>query len=172
MYLKKPQFFGQWKFIAIDPSGNEISIPREGVEKTKEALVHKVFSQLKSFDEATDGRYLEKVRKQAQKHGLELQEYIAKVVEHQVCLRGSPTLCWDDGFGDTLHSFAMKVDNWVESLPVGSTAARAAVRVATFIATGKSQRRLSGCSKCGGTRTFSPDANNLGRAGTLNRITK
>lgn len=170
MHIKRRNFFSKWDFIAIDPSGQELKIPRNGYAKSREELVEMVFSQLKQFDAATNGEYLKKARKSA--GDMDLKAYLAKVVEHQVCLRVGREFCYDDGFGDTMHGLAVRIDNWVDGLGVGKKAAIAAVQVATFLATGKKQRKLGGCSRCGGTRKFSSDANNLGRAGTLNKLTK
>lgn len=170
MHVKNKNYFSKWAFTALDPSGKDFRIPREGYENSLNDLVNKVFSQLKEFDTTTNGEYLSKARSQARKHDLELRGYIQKVVEHQVCLNSPRGACYDDGFGDTLHSFAVKIDSWIDSMGAGKKVGETIVKVATFLATGKAQRKLSECGRCGGTRKFEAGSDNLGRAGTLNKL--
>jgi len=170
MYLKNRMQFSSWEFFLEDPDGNEIRIPEKGKYASSiDQIFHMVMDQIDQFPE----EYTDMIRFNAGKLTTPWRSYIKKVIEHQICIRNNrpDELCWNDGFGDKLHSLTKKIDVVIDHLPKFiSSAAQMAVRAVTKAATGKSSPRIGGCATCGGTRTFNPGVQNLGRVGKLNVV--
>lgn len=104
---------------------------------------------------------------QMRNQGMEVPENFAEIVEHQVCLRFQRPLdfCYSGGLGDDLHQkwiapFLSKTADQLSKLgKLGKAVASIVNKVRT-------------CTGCGGTRVFKSGSNNMGRAGTLNQLSK
>lgn len=171
MTIKDHTRFGEWKFYLVDPvTGADLKIPI-GEPKTQSlpALVQLVAAQMEEFDRITDNKYSAKARQEASNKGMNLNQYISLLIEHQICVRSSNSsdLCWSNGVGDVVHGLFTKVDGLVANLP--APLKRIAASIIEKI-TPSSSQTLGGCSSCGGTRSFTPDASNRGRVGKLNDI--
>lgn len=167
MKLKDPLQFSRWQFYCQSPDGTQIKLPIDSeYAASQEALYGLVFSQFDSFG----NEYKTQISLQAAKLNMTYTEYVKKSIEHQICLRNAEEeLCWEDGFGDEIHSFLSHVDDMIESAPkILKVVGKAVTSVSTLLATGKAQKNFRGCSTCGGTRTFVAAKNNLGRAGAVN----
>jgi len=130
-------------------------------------LTSLVMGQVKQFPQS----YMDGISFNASKLDISPGKYIMAAIEHQICLRESDPkqMCWNGGIGDKIHTLAGDIDRAIAKAPsIISKVGIAAVKAATLVTTGKAHRKLGTCSTCGGTRVFSPNANNLGRAGTLN----
>lgn len=94
--------------------------------------------------------------------GITVPQNIEEIIEHQICLRQpNPTsACWKSGIGDSLHHSIFKPLSEKLASAISSFAPKAAARV----------RSIGGCSSCSGTKTYDQRRNNLGRAGTLNKL--
>ena len=127
---------------------------------------------------ATQGEsgYKDRAVAESRRLGKSYSQYIGELLEHQICLRAgglSSGICQGSGLGDTLHTFSGKVDDTIEKAPdfikkplqklISSTVLRK--ESGDIRRTG----RVSGCSGCGGTRTFTKAAWNFGRVGKLNK---
>lgn len=167
MNLKSINTFSRWRFYCEAPDGSELKIPiDDDYSPSLKALQELVFDQFLEFGED----YTTPIEIEAAKLNLGYSAYVLKTIEHQICLReNDPKLCWDNGFGDEIHSALASVDRVIDSSPaIIKEAARSVVKVITRLGTGKAQARFQGCASCGGTKTFSPTHANLGRAGALN----
>lgn len=96
-------------------------------------------------------------------NGMEVPENLSKIVEHQICLRQPEPkkVCFNGGIGDSIHHnvakpFLLKVSKVAEKVGAKSVS--------------KVAKAVGGCSYCGGTKTYEQGRNNLGRAGTLNKL--
>lgn len=99
------------------------------------------------------------VRAAMKNNGVEAPDELAKIIQHQICLRADDpeSLCWSGGIGDDLHHkwvkpFLVKVADVVKGGIISSLA-----------------RALSSCGGCSGTRVYKPGENALGRAETINK---
>lgn len=134
---------------------------------TMHSLVDLVIRQIASWD--VEGyEYSKKPREEAERLGIDWYAYIARNIEHQICLDLPKGQCWR-GAGDNLHEFFKGIDDLVEKLPkpvqmlsVGVT------KVMTKVATGTAQKKFGSCRTCGGSRKFSSEGKNLGRKELLN----
>lgn len=117
----------------------------------------------------------EQVKRVFRNLGMEIPDNLSVIVEHQICLnQSSPTTaCWSSGIGDDLHH------KWIAPFlnriaDVAAPSARTAVTTGVVSkvrnAVAKAVRKVAGCSSCKGTRTYKQGVNNLGRAGTLNKL--
>lgn len=104
------------------------------------------------------------VRNAFSKAGIPVPAQLAKIVEHQICIRQAnpKSVCFMGGLGDDIHHNLAK--------PVLRSIEMFAGRV-KMNAVARTARRVGGCAGCGGTKTYKSGKNNLGRAGTLNKIT-
>lgn len=146
----------------------EITVPYQGVAKSADSLYEMVESAFDEFDKLTKEEYSAKAKSRARELGKTWKQYIQMLVEHQICVRiknVSPAyvskLCSSSGIGDTIHMLVSKTEETVIS------AAVSAVKAITH-RTVKISPKASKCSACGGTQTFDPTRDNLGRAGKLN----
>lgn len=105
-------------------------------------------------------------------NGVIVPTNLTEVIEHQICLRQSNPMdvCYSGGIGDDLHHrfikpFLLSAAENIEGAGSGvlGNIANAASRVL---------RSVANCVGCAGTRVYDQSANNLGRAGTLNKITE
>ncbi len=148
-----------------DPAGEEITVPQTGTN-TLPSLLNIVMSLIAAYDNATNQEYSKVQRELAEAEGTDFREYIGKIIEHQLCLRMVGRVdCWNDGYGDKLHSKLSAVDGFVEYTP---PLIRKALQFAVSKITPSRSRSFSGCAACGGTMVFSPELDNLGRAGKWN----
>lgn len=94
--------------------------------------------------------------------GMNVPENLAAIIEHQICLRQPNPVasCWSGGLGDTLHH------KWIK--PFISRASDAVKALTGY----SGLEAVSNCQTCSGTKVYKAGANNLGRAGTLNKIGK
>jgi len=127
---------------------------------------------------------LNKTEAQFRNLGMEVPENLREIIEHQICLRQpNPTAsCWSSGIGDDLHHKWIKpfltrvADTLDKPTPFPDKATRSPKRTFTsFVskatkAAASTIRRVASCGSCGGSRTYKQGSNNLGRAGTLNRL--
>lgn len=142
--------------------------------------------QANGLDTLTD-----KTAAQFRNLGMEVPENLREIIEHQICLRQpNPTAsCWSGGLGDDLHHkwigpfltrIADSLDGSTGSPPTAppfpDKATRSPKRVFRgFIskaahAVAQTARRVASCGSCGGSRTYRQGSNNLGRAGSLNKL--
>lgn len=174
MRLRNPQFFSRYEFFMLDPHGSEVRIPREGFAQNISQLTELAWSQMGSFDAATQNQYTELLRQEAEKNGLSPKAYLRQVIEHQICLRSAKDACWNDGIGDTVHTFFKKIDGWIDNSKYNlvKKIGKAVTMAATYVATGTSQKSFGSCSKCGGTKSYDANKSSLGRAGKVNQFFK
>jgi hypothetical protein len=168
MILKDKSKFTRWQFWMQDPEGNEFCLPGENEYASSfPALYTLIMDQIKAFPPS----YKDLVRHNADKLGMTFSQYIEMSIEHQICKRQPNPLdvCWEGGLGDHIHTLAGKIDAVVDTMPsMFKSMAELATGALTFATTGKAQKRFGSCQTCGGTKTFSPDKNSLGRAGIVN----
>jgi len=127
----------------------------------------------------------DKTASQFRNLGMEVPENLREIIEHQICLRQpNPTSsCWSSGIGDDLHHkwikpFLTRVADALEGKQPAfpDKATRSPKRRFTGMISqaaktvAKAARRVASCGSCGGSRTYKQGTNNLGRAGSLNRI--
>lgn len=105
--------------------------------------------------------------RQMENQGVEVPPNLQEIIEHQICVRFSKPseYCWNSGIGDEIHNqwavpFLDRMATLTSSLGV----------VGQVVA--KAVQKIKGCQSCGGTRTYKQGANNLGRAGSLNKLSK
>jgi hypothetical protein len=168
MHVKDHNQVGNWNFKLENPSGVEVTIPDDpkGISRLNH-LVRIVISVLNVYDGATGGEYTKKQRELAAEKGVSFEEYMGRVIQHQFCIRNKQTVkCLNDGWGDDIHSALSAVDGYIEKTP--QVIQRAAGKMISRITPSKS-RTFRGCSRCGGTSVFKATADNLGRAGKLNK---
>jgi hypothetical protein len=170
MIVKNKSAFGEWKFFLIHPeNGSELKLPidRENAQSISE-ITQIVVAQMTEFDRISGGQYTSKAKEEAASRNISFPAYVNLLIQHQICLKnGGNNICWEGGIGDTIHKMFSKIDGLVAKMPKALQSAAAAVFKAV---TPSGSRTLGGCSSCGGTKTFNPNVNNLGRAGTLNKI--
>lgn len=168
MTLKEPAKFSNWSFIVEDPEGKEIEIPSGGrYANTLSQLTAAVLQHIAAYDGATNGEYSKNQRELADKEGVTFDKYIQMLIQHQICLRYKGSVpCWT-GLGDKIHLALSAVDGFVAKTP---EVVRQRMERAIKVMTPSKSKTLGGCSACGGTRKMDPNANNLGRAGFLNRM--
>lgn len=167
MRVANPNQVTNWRFFLIDPNGEEVIIPPEGGHSTKDKLVRQVMSYIGMYDNITSREYSKEQRALALEAGKSFEEYISKLVEHQVCIRNKSVKCFNDGVGDKIHEAMGKVDGYIEKAPLP---VRKIIERMVASVTPSRSKTLGGCGGCGGTRVMSPNRNNLGRAGRLNRL--
>lgn len=156
----------EWKFSMLSPDGRTVELGPFGSIYT---LVNQIMSYIGVYDGMTENKYSEKLKEQAAivTDG-NLEKYVKLLAEHQMCINNKAIKCWSGGVGDDVHTVISKVEGFViDNAP--EPIVRLVRRFATAVTKGKSST-VTGCSSCGGTRTMDPKVNNLGRAGTLNRI--
>lgn len=112
---------------------------------------------------------------QFRNNGMEVPENLRQIVEHQICLRQPNPLesCWSGGLGDDIHHkwispFLSKVEKLSDKMVKG----RKGIFAKVVAAVGGVARAIRKCGDCGGRKTYEQGKNNLGRAGTLNRISR
>lgn len=174
MRLRRPLNYSNWLFFIEDPEGNELRLPATGHFKNKQEAVTHVTSYINHLAESGHVEYKNTIIAGAGRLGISVTEYSGLLIEHQLCLRNKGVesgLCYNSGFGDTLHQIAGKVDTIIAKAPAPIQKAAKAIlsRVLPKDNKGKPQVRAGGCSRCGGTRTFTANKNNLGRASNLNK---
>lgn len=170
MTIKDTARFGGWFFYMLDPFDlKEIRIPAgNNPEHGIHQLVNRVISQMQEFDKVTNNEYTKKAKERARELSVTFEQYILKLVHHQICLRNQhiPGFCYSNGIGDSIHELLSGVDKVVAKLP--SSLRDAATKIIKKITPSKSAT-LGGCAVCGGSRSFKPKSDNLGRAGKLNK---
>lgn len=169
MKLKDPNRYTRWEFY-LGESG-EYRVPQTGFLLSKNKLVERVIQQMKSLEEQRVYAFYTQLQEEARQKGLEERAYLGLLIEHQICLRakdaGKVGLCFSGGLGDNIHSAISKVESAVlKNIP--QRAKTLYHKVVTAISP-SSGGKLSGCTRCSGTRGFSAKQNNLGRAGKLNK---
>lgn len=166
MRVKNPNQIGTWSFRMLDPEGNTIMVPPSGTLNSIGELLGQVMAHFRIYDSATNGRYSEKQREFADKQGMTFDEFMIQLIEHQMCINGMGQVpCWSGGLGDDIHNVMKGVDKAISKAPFKL---QQAAQVLISKLTPSGSRTLSGCSSCGGTPVMDPNANNLGRAGTVN----
>ena len=103
------------------------------------------------------------VRASFANNGIPIDPNLIKIIEHQICLRHKDpkSACYSGGLGDDIHlNLSKPLLRSIEMVAKG-VHANGVARMA---------KKLSGCSSCGGTKTYKKGVNNLGRAGTLNKL--
>lgn len=170
MTIKDTSKFGEWRFSLINPENNqEFSLPIGGGKaKSIQELTGLVVAQMDEFDRITGGEYTKKAREEAAKKNKSFPAYVNLMIHHQLCVRYNPSmpgLCYSNGLGDNIHTMFKGLDKVIEKMPhlVRSAAAAVTKRITN------GEVKLGGCQSCGGTRSFNPKKNNLGRAGKLNK---
>lgn len=169
MKLKNHLTFGSWAFY-IGEGDEQIRVPAQGYLRTRRSLVNAVRDTLTTLAAQGQPDFLRRAEEEAGAVDMSIGRYIETLVEHQICLRMSNNrqFCLPSGIGDKLHSFVASVDSAVSKAP--SPVRRVFERVAEAVTkkvSGEAHKRLSGCSACGGSRSFRKDTWNLGRAGRL-----
>lgn len=168
MRPKEPRQIGAWTFHMEDPEGNAIQVPPGGAFTNIDELHAAVLQYMQIFDGVTDNAYTKTQRELAESHKLQFTDYIMELIQHQMCVRNVGSIpCWSSGLGDSLHKAAGMVDTAISILP---TTARTVMQKMIAKVTPSHSPTLSGCQSCGGTGTFQSGVNNLGRAGTVNKI--
>jgi len=168
MRVQNPNQIASWNFHIIGPDGEEVIIPPERGMPTIGKITNAVMSHIGVWDAHTDNEYSQVQRQLAEESGMEFKAYIMKLIEHQMCLRNKSSIkCWNDGAGDSIHNMLSKVDNYVEKTP---EPIRRLVGAAIAKITPSRTRSFGGCAACGGSRVMSPNQDNLGRAGKVNRL--
>lgn len=168
MILKNSSTFSRWQFYCETPDGDELKLPIDSTyAKNQSHLNEIVLAQFEQFGHD----YKAQIEITASRLNLGYTTYVHKSIEHQICLREDDGMCWEDGFGDDIHSFFKGVDSFVDKAPKAiKVLGQAVTKVMTKMATGKSQPAFKGCATCGGTKTFSVGKNALGRAGAVNNF--
>lgn len=156
-----------WTFSMEDPAGVVFEVPGnpQGANSLEECL-GLTMEYIDAYDNATNGEYSRNQRSLALDASMDFRSFMRKLIEHQMCLRGKAE-CYQDGLGDKLHNVMTKVDAVVASAP--GPLKKVAESIIAAI-TPSHTTTLGGCSRCGGTRTFQKNKDNLGRAGRLNRF--
>ena len=168
MTIKDQTQFGRWSFSMINPeNSSQFTIPiGGGYSKSLAELTNLVSEQMGEFDRVTSGEYTKKAREEAEKKNLSFPAYLSLLIQHQICVLNNNTVpCYSNGIGDDIHSLFKGLDGFVAKMP--SPIRKAAEQLTKAITGG--QKQFGGCQTCGGTRAFNPNANNLGRAGKLNK---
>jgi hypothetical protein len=148
------------------PDGKQLRVNGTSIAQ----LITLVEIQLTAFnDQGYD--YLAPIDKQAAAIGQTRRGFLAIAIENIMCKRepNPEEKCFSDGPGDNLTILSGKIDKIVAGLPKTlGVVAKAAIRAATKVATGKASNQLSTCSICSGTRDITPKKRILGRAGYIN----
>lgn len=140
-------------------------------EHTLQRLIDLVVRQISEFDRLSPD-YSKAARDEAKSLGLDWRQYISYAIQHQICLRMDGLkngLCWG-GAGDKIHQFMQGLDDKVaeQQSSLIRNVATTLTQAATFLATGTAQKKFGGCATCGGRKTFTGRAANLGRAAKIN----
>lgn len=123
------------------------------------------------YFEATDGSVVSinranglvelerEVRASMKNNGVEPPADLAKIIQHQICLRADDprSLCWSGGIGDDLHH------KWIKPFLVKVADATKGGVISSLA------RALASCSGCSGTKVYRAGKNALGRAETVNK---
>lgn len=169
MKLKNHLTYGSWAFY-IGEGDEQVRVPTEGFLRTRRALVNAVRDHLSALASQGKPEFLHRAEEEAAAVDMSIGRYIEAIVEHQICIRMSSSRqhCAPSGIGDKLHSFVASVDDAVAKLPkpVRKMFEKVSEAVTKKIS-GESHQRLSGCSACGGSRSFKKNTWNLGRAGRM-----
>lgn len=169
MRLKRPERFTKWEFFFGE--NDDYRIPLHDYAKSKNHLISLVISTAESLQKQGAGNYLDKLKEEADSYGMELNQYVSLLVEHQICVRatdaGKGSLCWASGLGDKIHSVISKIES--KALSVLPKKATKVYNAAVSHILPGSGGRASGCRRCGGTASFSiSQKNNAGRVNKLN----
>lgn len=169
MKLKRPERFTKWEFY-IGENG-DYRVPVHDYARSKTQLVTLVIGTAESLQKQGAGDYLDKLKQEATEFGMELEQYVSLLVEHQICVRavdaGKTGLCWASGLGDKIHSVITKIESKALSVLPGRV--KKVYNAAMSHILPGSNGRASGCRRCGGTASFSiSQKNNAGRVNKLN----
>jgi hypothetical protein len=169
MKLKNHLTFGAWAFY-IGEGDEQIRVPAEGFLRTKRALINAVRDTMMSLASQGKDEYMKRAEEEAAAMNLPIADYFDAIVQHQICTRMSSSkgVCLPSGIGDKIHSFVANVDAAAARMPapVRKTYEQVAAAVTKKIL-GTAHTKLSGCSSCGGTKSFRKSTWNMGRAGRL-----
>jgi len=166
MTIRNPNNFSNWEFFIQAPDGEEVKLKSSTLYK----LTDLVIQQINVWDSETPG-FSDGARQEARDIGLTWYDYIKYSIQHQICVRRdgvSTGLCWKDKLGSKLLALSHGIDDAIAKAPsIIRKVGEALTQTATLMATGESKKKLSGCSVCGGRKTFQPSKRNLGRAGRM-----
>jgi hypothetical protein len=173
MKLKRPLQYGTWAFFIGED--DEIRVPYEGFARTRPALVSTVHQTLLKLAEQGRPEFLDRAKEEAALMKMDLNNFLHAAVEHQICVRSAnKDICQSSGIGDKIHSFVAKIDDAVlgvqsepEKETVVAKAYKAVAQSVTEKISGQAKPRLSSCRSCGGSRSFSGQRLNIGRAGRM-----
>lgn len=173
MELKDPRHFGHWVFYIGGKTDSdvpemeveELRIPSFGYANTKTKLVNMIMIQLLNLASQGINGYLVSLQEEAASYNLPTKEFLSKLVEHQICLRGGRKsgMCWDTGWGDKVHSGFGLVDDLISKAP--SSVKKVYQKIIKIVATPTVLGRVSSCRSCGGSRSLKINKNNRGRSG-------
>jgi hypothetical protein len=169
MKLKNHLQYGTWAFY-IGEDEDTIRIPSEGFARNRKAIVSAVIGTFDSLASQGKPEYKENAQKEAEMMKLQYSDFIASLIEHQICVRTTERkgLCLPSGIGDRIHAAVALVDSVTEAAPTPvRKAVQGIAQKVTKALSGKATKRFSGCSSCGGTRNFSAKNLNMGRAGRM-----
>lgn len=173
MKLKNPLHFGTWAFYIGD--NDEIRVPVEGFARTKSSLVQAVDGMFQTLAKQGEPGYLERAKEEASAMGLSYQQFLGKIIEHQICVRmpANNQYCIPSGIGDKLHSFIVSVEDAIESAPspiksVGTAIIQKSLKIVNK-KTSTAPVKAKTCSACGGSKSFTAKAWNFGRAGRMQK---
>lgn len=112
----------------------------------------------------------EKVKGAFSNNGIPIPEDLQVIIEHQICVcQDNPTeVCWSGGIGDDLHN--KWIGPFLKRLARAMDTSEEGVISRARRAVAKTAEKIAGCSSCKGSRVYQNGKNNLGRAGTLNKI--
>ena len=169
MKLKNHLRYGTWAFY-IGEGEDTIRIPNEGFMKSRTAITQAVMSTMDVLASQGKPEYKENALKEAKMMGLSSHDFIAALIEHQICVRTTERkgLCLPSGIGDRIHSAVALVDSVTEAAPAPvKKVVQSIAQKVTKAISGTTHRRFSSCSSCGGTRSMSSKNLNMGRAGRM-----
>lgn len=170
MKLKRPERFSRWEFFIGDKE--EYRVPREGYARNKKALIIQVLSYAQNLQSQGAGDYHSKIKEEAAAFKQDAEFYLSMLIEHQICVRasnqGKEGLCWSSGLGDTIHSTISTIEK--KALKVLPQSAQKVYRSVVNKIMPGSGGKVSGCRKCGGSKSLSLNqSNNAGRVNKLNK---
>lgn len=166
MRIQNPNQVGAWSFHVKDIEGNDIVIPPYSTSSSIEELLSLVLKYIQEYDNVSNGEYSKTQRELAAKEGMSFEDYMKKLINHQMCLRNRGVIpCWSDGLGDNIHNLFDKVASFKKAPESTKTKIQNIISsfVPGFVIKG------AGCASCGGSMVMSPTKDNLGRAGKLNK---
>lgn len=177
MRLKDPLNYGSWIFFIGEESEDDsqlLRIPEQGTMNSRKNITRAVMATFESLARQGKPEYKQVAMEEAQMMNLSYDAYVAKVIEHQICIREGGVgggKCYPSGIGDKLHSFAEKIDAKIDKAPklvkkVFEKVVKSTVFQGKKVSPGR-KVRLGGCSACGGSRSFSRAGKNMGRAGRM-----